>query len=202
MPIGICGGTFDPIHKGHLTIAGAALKQLGLSRVLFIPNGNPPHKEGAVAASASDRMEMVRLAVADNPCFYADDREMRPGIVYAVDTLSQLREENPYAVYYYIVGGDTLPELVTWRRFETLCTLCRFAVYPREGFDAGTIRAEAQRLHDRFGLAYELLEGPRVDLTSTGIREWAAIGISLKYLVPGSVCRYIGEHGLYAGKSA
>lgn len=200
--VGICGGTFDPIHMGHLMIAEAAREQLGLGRVLFIPNGNPPHKQGAVMVSAAHRMEMVRAAVLDNPYFAVDGREIRSGLAYAVDTLTQLKQQNPENTFIYIVGGDTLPELPTWRRFEELFHLCRFAVYPREGFGCEAVNGEAARLHGQYGLQYDLLDGPRFDLSSTDIRERIARGASLRYLLPTQVCRYIEKYGLYAGNGA
>ena len=202
MKIGICGGTFDPIHMGHLLIAEAAREQLSLDAIRFIPNGNPPHKRDAVIAPAIHRMEMVRLAVEDNPYFIADDREIRGDVAYAVDTLSQLKSENPGDTFVYIIGGDTLPELPTWRRFAELFRLCRFAVYPREGFTREDIEGEAGRLHDLYGLRYDLLAGPRFDLSSTDLRERIENGASLRYLLPMSVARYIEKHGLYTGNGA
>lgn len=202
MKYGICGGTFDPIHTGHLLIAEAAREQLGLDRVLFIPNGNPPHKRDVVVAPAAHRMEMVRLAVADNPFFVPDDREIRGDVAYAVDTLTQLKHENSGDTFVYIIGGDTLPELPTWRRFSELFGLCRFAVYPREGFSRQNIIEEAKRLHVRYGLKYDLLAGPLFDLSSTDLRERIEEGASLRYLIPDSVGRYVEKHGLYTGNGA
>lgn len=202
MKIGICGGTFDPIHTGHLLIAEAAREQLGLSRVLFIPNGNPPHKRDAVIAPAVHRMEMVRLAVADNPYFEPDEREIKGDVAYAVDTLTQLKHENPGDVFVYIIGGDTLSELTTWRRFSELFAMCRFAAYPREGFAREDTEAQAERLHDQYGLEYDLLAGPRFDLSSTDLRERIGRDASLRYLLPDRVARYIEKHGLYTGNSA
>ena len=202
MKTGICGGTFDPIHMGHLLIAEAAREQLGLSRVLFVPNGNPPHKQGAVIAPALRRMEMVRLAVADNPYFTPDEREIKAGTSYTVETLTQIKSENPGGEYFYVIGGDTLPELTTWRRFTELFRLCRFAVYPREGLSSQAVREQAERLHDQYGLQYDLLAGPRFDLSSTDLRERIARGASLRYLLPDGVARYIEKHGLYTGNGA
>jgi nicotinate-nucleotide adenylyltransferase len=199
---GICGGTFDPIHMGHLLIAETAREQLGLDKVLFMPNGNPPHKRDAVIAPATHRMEMVRLAVADNPYFIPDEREIRAGTSYTVDTLTQLKHENPGEGFVYIIGGDTLPELPTWRRFSELFRLCRFAVYPREGFNREDIEEDAKRLHDRYGLEYDLLAGPRLDLSSTDLRERIERGASLRYLLPDSIVRYIEKYGLYTGNGA
>ena len=202
MKIGICGGTFDPIHTGHLLIAEAAREQLGLDKVLFLPNGNPPHKRNMVIAPAVHRMEMVRLAVSGNPFFVPDDRELKGQVAYAVDTLTQLKHENPGDTYVYIIGGDTLPELPTWRRFSELFGMCRFAVYPREGFSREDIIGEAKRLRDRYGLEYDLLAGPRFDLSSSDLRERIEEGASLRYLLPDRVARYIEEHGLYTGNGA
>lgn len=197
--IGICGGTFDPIHIGHLMIAEAAREQLALSRVLFIPNGNPPHKQGAVIASATDRLAMVRLAVGDNPYFAPDGREIKAGTAYTVETLTQLRAENPDDAYTYIIGGDTLHELPTWRRFQDLFRLCRFAVYPREGFDVQTIRQGAELLSGEYGFQYDLIAGPIFELSSTDVRARIARGASLRYLMPECESDYIKNHGLYAG---
>jgi nicotinate-nucleotide adenylyltransferase len=198
--IGILGGSFNPLHSGHLLLAQSALEARGLERVYFLPSNVPPHKAGGRLAPAADRLEMARLATADNPAFaVADDEIRRGGVSYAVDTLRAWREREPAAPPpLFIVGLDSLRELHLWRDIGTLLTLCEFLPLERPGYDRPPL-ADDLRLPPPWGqrLLDAILPGRRCDISSSEIRERVAQGRSIRYLVPEAVARYIAAHGLY-----
>src|SRR5579862_7291363 len=135
--IGILGGTFNPIHLGHLLIAQDAIEQLRLDRVKFIPSATPPHKSVDKLASEKDRVRMIRLAIRGNARFEVDDIEIkRGGKSYSVDTLMELRQQDPRAKFYFIIGADSLRELHLWRDVGRLVKLCTFVTVPRPGYEA------------------------------------------------------------------
>jgi nicotinate-nucleotide adenylyltransferase len=199
--IGIMGGTFDPIHLGHLAIAEEAREVLGLERVLFIPAGIPPHRPGGAAAVGADRAAMVQLAIAGNAAFEMSSIELeRPGPSYTSDTVAALAAQELASGrtpdLTLILSAETLHDLPTWHDPERLVDACRFAVVPREGYpapDQSWLRARFPGRAERF----DLLEGPRLGLSSTSIRARLAAGRSIRYLVPPAVAGYIGDHGLY-----
>jgi nicotinate-nucleotide adenylyltransferase len=188
------GGTFDPIHLGHLRAAENAREGLGLDEVRFLPAQVPPHR-AAPASSARDRYAMVALATALNPHFVADDLELRrDGPSYTVDTISRLRDERPGDAVVLIVGSDTLPELPTWKDHDRLFRMCTVAVVSRpEGAGpddggstpAGTIDGVRR------------LPGPGLAVSATDIRRRVKEGLSIRYLVPETVADYIAKRGLY-----
>jgi nicotinate-nucleotide adenylyltransferase len=187
--IGIMGGTFDPIHYGHLLAAEQAREQAGLDEVWFMPAGIPPHKERAGISSARDRLRMVELAVADHPSFRVIDVELhREGPSYTYDTMLQLTKDYPDCRFSFIIGGDMVEILPSWHRFDELKQLVRFIGLARPG--AKYDMAESSRY-------VTFLEMPAWDLSSTLIRQKAAAGKSIRYLVPPSVERYIKEQRLY-----
>ena len=199
--IGILGGTFDPIHHGHLAIAEEVRERLGLERVLFVPARVPPHRSIAPGASAEDRHAMVRLAVADNPAFEVSRVELdRPGPSYSVDTVALLagevramgREPN----LWFIASAEAIRGLPTWREPERLLGMTRFAVVPRAGAEPLDEAWLTARLPAAAGRLV-LLDGPLMLVSGTVIRARAAVGRSLRYLVPEAVARYIGDHRLY-----
>lgn len=199
--LGIMGGTFDPIHLGHLAAAEEAREALGLARVLFVPAGQPPHKVAAAVTRADDRAAMVALAIADNPWFELSRIEVdRPGPSWTVDTVEELAALRPEAGpddLVLILSAETFLDLPTWRDPRRLLGLCRIAIMPREGYPA----PDQDWLAATFpGLAHRvvLLEGPRLGVSSTGIRQRVALGRSIRYLVPPEVARYIADHALYA----
>ena len=131
--IGIMGGTFNPVHQGHVDMARAAAAQENLDKVLFLPTGNPPHKHEGVV-DAEDRYRMVASAIAQEPAMVPSRLELeRSGVIYTVDTLTLLKEKYPKAQFYYVIGADTLMELKHWRNYEKVLTLCTFLVCPRMG---------------------------------------------------------------------
>jgi nicotinate-nucleotide adenylyltransferase len=195
--LGILGGTFDPIHVGHLAVAEEAREALGLARVLFVPAGQPPHKVPGSVSRVGDRVAMVQLAIADNPAFELSMIEVqREGPSYTVDTLEALARTNPGAQLHLILSAETFAELPTWHEPERLFEVARMAVVPREGYPAPDPAWLARAFPGREDRV-EYLGGPRLELSSTALRARVAAGRSIRYLVPAAVEAYIADHDLY-----
>ena len=195
--LGIMGGTFDPIHNGHIAMAEHCQKAFSLERVLFIPTGNPPHKQNR-ASDKMHRLEMTRLAVEKTEGFEVSDIEVnRNGMTYAFDTLHQLKDEYPEWNLYYIIGADTLEDLYSWYRIEDVARLTKFLVVGRNGITSDQLHTAALRAREDFGahLIDAQYTGP--DVSSTVIRSLASEGRSLKGYVPDKVEAYIYLHELY-----
>ena len=196
--IGILGGTFNPIHLGHLIVAQDATDQLELARVVFIQSATPPHKRYEGNASAAQRLAMVRLAIRGNPRFKVDDIEIRlGGASYTVDTLSELRRHDRYTDFYFIIGADSLQELHRWREVGRLVRLCTFVTVPRPGFQARPVIDPKLDPATRRQLRQHVLRGHACDIASRDIRARVARGDSIRYLVPDAVASYIQRHRLY-----
>jgi nicotinate-nucleotide adenylyltransferase len=188
--IGILGGTFNPIHLGHLFIAQDALEAARLDRVLFVPAATPPHKPLDGQTRASDRQRMVKLAIAGDPRFALDDRQVRRGgKSYSVDTLTELREQYPHADFYFIIGADSLSELHLWKDAPRLVKLCRFIALTRPGYVPKPARLP--------GLRYRLLDTHPCAISSQEVRQRLRRGQSIRYLVPPAVVRYIQRQKIY-----
>lgn len=191
MKIGLLGGTFDPIHLGHLRAAESAREALALDRVAFLPAGAPPHRRPP-GSSPLDRFAMVCLATASHPSFLAWDTEIRrPGPSYTVETLATLKEERPGDAFVMIVGSDTWPEMAAWRDPERLFRLCSVAVVDRPG-ETGPLVAPP------FPASMARVSGPGLAISATSVRERVRRGESVRYLVPDAVSDYIAKKGLYA----
>lgn len=185
MRIGILGGAFDPIHLGHVGAARAAIKHLGLHRVLMLPSGEPPYK--ACRASRTDRMKMVELACAGDESLVPCDAEIaRPGKTYTVDTLRELRRNNPADEYIYIIGTDAVKSLGKWRGIDGIRALAGFAVIARPGFDGSGVDIDCQ-----------VIPGEGLDISSGMVRDRVAEGKPIGELVPEGVAGYIESRGLY-----
>jgi nicotinate-nucleotide adenylyltransferase len=202
--IGILGGTFDPVHMGHLAIAEEARDALALARVVFVPAGRPVHKPGRPISPAEDRLAMVAAAIADNPGFTLSRAEIdRPGPSYAVDTVEALAAETGAAGgepnLVFIMASDAYAGLPTWRRPERILELCWLAVLPRPGAEPVDPVAMARLVPgaDRRTL---VIDGPSLAVSGSTIRARVAAGRSIRYLVPDAVIAYIGDHGLYRPK--
>jgi nicotinate-nucleotide adenylyltransferase len=196
--IGILGGTFNPIHLGHLLIAQDAMEQLGLERVKFIPSATPPHKAVDKLASERDRLRMIALAIRGNHCFEVDDIEVRRGgKSYSVDTLTELRRQEPRADFYFIIGADSLRELHLWREVQLLVTLCTFVTVSRPGFDPKPVVDSRLDAATRRRLRQHVLRGHACDIASRDIRARVASGRSIRYLVADGVHAYIRRRRLY-----
>lgn len=194
---GIMGGTFDPIHNGHLMMAEAAMNQLKLDEVLFIPDGDPPHK--VELASAKDRLRMVELAVTGRKGFLPEDMEVRrAGQTYTVDTLERLKAEHPSDQFHFIVGADTLMVIETWRNFPHVAELLSgVACAPRSAVSGETVQLQIKALKERYGLTVVLLDMSPVDISSTEVRQAVARGMPIEAMVPGGVMKFIVDQALY-----
>lgn len=195
--VGLMGGSFDPIHLGHIAIAGEARDALQLSHVLFLPSGRPPHK-AHLGASPAQRLEMTRLAVEPLPWAQASNVEVcRQGTIYTVDTLQILSSQHPEAAFYYIIGADTLLDLPNWRNTQKVCTLCRFICLHRPGVADEAIGTALEDLRSRYGAQVHLVPASGPDISSTEVRRRVARGQSTEGLLPGAVRAYIDRENLY-----
>ncbi|HEY5435193.1 MAG TPA: nicotinate-nucleotide adenylyltransferase [Candidatus Limnocylindrales bacterium] len=194
--VGILGGTFDPIHHGHLVIAEEAREALGLERVLLVPAAEPPHKPDSVVTPAEHRLAMVELAVAGNPAFAVSGIEVeRGGPSYTVETLETLLREG-VSDPWFILSAEALAGFPAWRRPDRILELCRLAVVPRgnhDALDAAWVRGHFPGREDRIAF----LAGPLLPISGSVVRRRAAAGRSVRYLVPDAVARYIADHALY-----
>jgi len=196
MRMAIMGGTFDPVHNGHLQIAQDVKKVCGLDGILLLPAGDPPHKR--LQIDRFDRLEMARRAAKTQPGMMVSDIEiMREGTTFTVDTLTQLHEQQPDAEWIYIIGADTVRVLSKWRNFEKVAGLCEFAAVGRPGFDGESVREWADALERDYGARIHLLNVCGPDISSTDVRNAVAEGRSIDSLVPQPVAEYIREKGLY-----
>ncbi len=195
-PIGLLGGTFNPVHDGHLSIAREAMRLFDLSAVWFIPCAIPPHKPADGLASNADRLAMLRLAIQDEPRFQALDIEFhRPGKSYTLDTVRDLRARHPGTGFVFIIGADTLPELSTWHKPLDLLALVRIVTLARPGF---TPDPDAIRLPPPWPekLLADVRTGHPLEVASRDLRARFAAGLPVS-LVPPAVIQYIQEHNLY-----
>jgi len=198
--LGILGGTFNPIHNGHLLMARAAAAAFGLERVLVVPSALPPHKELAGGVSAEDRLAMVRLATAGDPLLEVDTIELdRGGVSYAIDTVRHLAARHPGRERVFIIGADSLLELHRWKEVAAFLDLCRVVTVSRPGVLDRPLREED--LNFPVAVARRLLRdvvtGEMCDASSSEIRARIAKGLPIGYLVPEPVERYIRDHALY-----
>lgn len=216
-PVGVLGGTFDPIHFGHLRLAQELADALGLARVRFIPSGTPPHRASPQVSSAH-RLKMVRIAIAGNPLFEADDREVRrEGVSYTYDTLTELREESAERPLCLLMGADAFTALTTWHRWQELFDLAHVVIAHRPGFLLQELQAALpaplrkiylQRLAGAPGMlrahAGSVLtcEITALDISATRIRALLAQGHSPRYLAPEAVLEYIDHNHLYKDSDA
>ena len=193
--IGVLGGTFDPIHYGHLAAAEEARAKLNLREVIFVVAGLPPHKLDEEIAPAEDRYAMVELAVASNPHFSVSRIDIdRPGPSYTVDTIALLRQEWTEEIYF-IMGIDSLMEIDTWHQPQRLIQLCRLVAVERPGFVPNLERLEAAV--PGITARTEIIDMPEVDISSTDLQRRVREGLPIKYQVPPEVEEYIYQHRLY-----
>lgn len=196
--IGIMGGTFDPIHHGHLVAAEEARYQFGLAKVIFIPAGHPPHKVSRKISEARHRLAMTRLAIQSNPFFAASAIEVeRPGLSYTINTIRDMRKIYPRADIFFITGADAVLEILSWRHIDELLDQCCFIAARRPGYRLGRLRAKLPGLREEQLKQITVMEVPALAISSTDIRERVRTGRPIKYLLPETVEKYIREHGLY-----
>jgi len=193
--IGIMGGTFDPVHFGHLVTAEEALVQFNLDKVVFMPTGRPVRKTHRHVSSAEDRYLMTVIATAANPDFEVSRLEIdRPGDTYTVDTMLQMREiHGPRAELFFISGADAVREILTWKDADRFAELCTFIAATRPGFDAEPVPMKAGPSTPRV----EAMEVPALAISSSEIRARVAARRPIRYLLPEAVAAYIEKNGLY-----
>lgn len=191
--LGVFGGSFDPVHLGHLILADAAVEHLRLDRLLLMPAGVPAHKRRRPLTPVAHRVAMLRLAARGNPKLRVSTLEARrPGVTFTVETLEALTRAEP-AEWFFVMGEDSLREFGTWREPERILALARLAVVPREGRSRARVRASLRR-------RVVFVPMPRVGISSSEIRRRVARGASVRYWVPDAVVAYLERHELYRSR--
>ncbi len=200
--LGVMGGTFDPIHHGHLVAASEVANKFGLDEVIFVPTGNPWQKEGKSVSPAEDRYLMTVIATASNPRFSVSRVDVdREKSTYTVDTLRDLRSQHPNAELYFITGADALESILTWQNWEELFELAKFVGVSRPGFELG-VEHLANHLRSLPADTLTLMEIPALAISSTDCRLRAGENRPVWYLVPDGVVQYISKRNLYRPRGA
>ncbi len=186
--VGLLGGTFNPLHTGHLILAEQVCSQLGLDKVVFLPDNLPPHVDTKSAISAKDRIQMVQLGIIDNQNFEVDTIEVdRGGVSYTYDTVKELQARHPDIDYYFIIGGDMVEYLPKWNKIDQLIKIIKFVGVRRSG----------SKTQSPYPILW--VDVPKIDISSTLVRDKVKQGCSIRYLVPDAVEEYIKKEGLYRG---
>lgn len=197
--IGLMGGTFDPIHNGHLVLAEQVRTRFSLDTVYFIPVGDPPHKQNRKISSSKHRYFMTLLATITNPYFEVSKIEIEDNnISYTVNTIKKIKEIiDKDAKLYFITGADAIYELETWRNVEELLSLCNFIAASRPGIDEKKLKDKIKRLNEKYNGNILMTSVPALAISSTDIRKRLNEGSSIKYIIPESVEHYIYKNKLY-----
>jgi len=199
MSIGIMGGTFNPIHMGHLIISEYIREELNIDYICFIPTGNPPHKRGEFILDGKKRYELVHEAINDNKNFTISDIEVnRKGFSYSIDTIRHIMEKYPEDDISFIIGSDKLFELPTWKDIDELIRLVKFILYDRGDYSEDEICRQIDLLQES-GYVINRIKGPRIDISSSLVRKRISNNLSVKYLIPKQVEWIIEKEGLYRG---
>lgn len=192
------GGTFDPIHYGHLVTAEAVMHEYQIDQVLFIPSGQPPHKTEGQVTPADHRYLMTLLATETNPRFFSSRIEIdRKGYTYTIDTIRELKEMYPGSEIYFITGADAFSNILSWKNPELLLSSCHFVAATRPGYSRAKAAPQIEALMDRHADTLHYLEVPALSISSSEIRARVKEGRPIKYLLPETVENYIYKHGLY-----
>ncbi|MDD3570738.1 MAG: nicotinate-nucleotide adenylyltransferase [Lachnospiraceae bacterium] len=195
----ILGGTFDPIHFGHISVSEAVLNQTNVEKVLLIPCGKPPHKDNEDVLDGHTRLEMARLAVEGHKNMMVSSLEIdRGGTTYTVDTVSQLKDLLGDEVEFkFVTGADAIHYIKTWKDYKHLLRICSFIAVTRPGYNKNALANEIQQMEDDFKCDIEFIEIPPVDVSSSEIRKNISNGLSINGMVPHKVEEYILKNGLY-----
>lgn len=194
--IGLLGGTFDPPHIGHLVLAQEALVQLELDKVLLVPAGQPPHKVGRSISAVEDRLAMLERSIADNPIFGISRVDLdRPGPHFTVDMLALILRKEPGSLLYFIMGADSLADLLTWHQPRRIAELAKLVVMRRPGREPD-IAALAEAVPGITGRVY-YIDAPLLEISSTDLQSRVRQGLPVRYLIPDRVIEYIQDHDLY-----
>jgi len=198
MNIGVLGGTFDPIHLGHLIVAEEVRARLNLAEILFVPAGQPWLKMDSPILAAEHRVQMVRLAIADKPYFKLSTMEIeRPGPTYTVDTIAELQGQlGAGDELFFILGWENLAELPQWREPSRLIKMCHLVVAPRPDYPRPNLKA-LEAIIPGLSQRVMLMDKPEIDISASVIRDRVARGLSIRHLVPEPVNRYIKQYKLY-----
>lgn len=193
------GGTFDPIHIGHLILGEEAFRQLQLDQVLYMPAGNPPHKRNRTGrASDEDRVEMIRRAIGGNPHFDLSLLDMKEeGYSYTYLLLEELNEKHPDCEFYFIMGADSLVDFDTWMKPERVAQAAHLVVATRNQMSSGDFESLLMRRREQYHGDFLRLDTPNLDISSQHLRELVGTGASVRYYIPDSVLTYIQEKSLY-----
>ena len=198
MRIGIMGGTFNPIHLGHLILAENAYHQLNLDVVWFMPSGKPPHKSNKEILPNEDRVRMIRLAIEGTPYFELSLLEIeRPGITYTVDTLEFLRKTQPNDRFFFLAGADSLYQFESWREPARILEMCHFAAARRDSVLYSDIEEQAAYLREKYHAEVSLIDIPEIDISSSNIRSRIQQGQTIHFLVPQAVEDDLRLHTAY-----
>lgn len=198
MKIGIMGGTFDPIHVGHLILAEQAKEQYSLDAVYVMPNGNPKYKSDRKITSSEHRVEMVKCAIEDNPNLMLSTIEIeRQGYTYTYETLEELKRLHPENEYYFIIGADSLFSFENWKNPHIIARLCTLLIANRNQSSHEELTGQIQHLQSLYDIKIYPLSCPSIDISSEKIRERRAQGSSIRYYVTDKVYDYINTHALY-----
>lgn len=197
--IGIMGGTFDPIHIGHLILGEAAYEQFGLDEVWFMPAGNPPHKRNRIGrASDEQRVEMVRRAISSNPHFVLSLEEMNEdGYSYTYRTLERLNVQYTRSEFYFIIGADSLFDFDTWREPQRIADACKIVVATRNQISPEVFESVLNQRREQFHGSFLKLDTPNLDISSQTIRSWIKEHQTVRYYLPESVRNYIIDQRIY-----
>ena len=199
--VGIMGGTFDPIHIGHLILGENAYLQFGLDKVVFMPSGNPPHKKDRDGGTDLQRMDMVKLAIASNTHFEISDIEMNEdGYTYTYRTLERLVKEHPETEYYFIIGADSLFYFDSWKNPQRIADACTLVVATRNHTSDEKLDEKIEFVRKLFNAKIEKLDTENIDCSSSQIRSWIKEGHTVKYYVPDTVINYIHTYHVYTEK--
>lgn len=200
MKIGLMGGSFDPIHNGHLVLAEQVRTRFQMDKIIFIPSGNPPHKE--TLASKEDRYKMTQLAIEDNEFFEISRIELdQDHKTYTIDTVKRLQEMYGDSVeVFFITGADMMIDLPTWKNFDELVTICKFIGSTRPGVDYTELSNQIDALVRDYKADITITQVPALAISSTDIRRRIKYNLSIRYLLPKPTEEYIYEHNLYSDK--
>ncbi len=200
MRIGIMGGTFDPIHLGHLAAAEEAKTKARLDEVIFMPARQPWMKEGTAISAPEHRVKMVRLAIEGKPGFKVSNMELdRPGLTYTVDTLTELIKTRPEDEFHLIIGWGSLSEMTMWHAPHRIIAMCKIIAVPRPGASRPDLKS-LDAVIPGIMRKVKLLDRPFMDISATEIRDRASCGMAINFLVPRAVEKYILEHDLYSSE--
>lgn len=196
--VGIMGGTFDPIHYGHLILAQNALDTFSLDEILFVPSGTPWLKESTKVLSKNKRVSMTGMAIEDNPDFALSTIEIdREGNSYSYETVEELKRMQPKTDFYFIMGADSLLEIERWKHPDRLMAECTLLVAVRDDCDREGLEKQIIYLTDKYQADIRILPANRIDISSTKIRRMIQEGKSVRYMLPDQVIRFIQKNHLY-----